>query len=109
MLARTFTDDLQRHYERNLGPLFAPAERLGAELTAVDRDAMAQAKAELLARLKQRQAAFAELSRDASADVKIDAAADLGLMLATLMLPPLAGALEGYDAARAALSAAAAK
>ncbi len=109
MLARTFTDDVQRHYERNLAPLFAPAERLGSELTAVDRDALAQAKADLVARMKQRQAAIAELARDAAADVGADAAADLGLMLATLVLPPLAGALESHDAARAALTAAVAK
>jgi hypothetical protein len=111
VLARTFADDIRRHYETILAPMFAVTDRVGETLVQADREAMAKVTAELRARMDARKQALQALRRetDPGAVGKVDAAADLALFLVTLLSPPLDRMLEEHDAARAALAAAAAK
>ncbi|MBL8755740.1 MAG: alkaline phosphatase family protein [Planctomycetes bacterium] len=111
LLARTFTDDVRRLYEEFVGPMFSLGERLGDRMTAADRDAMANVHKQIAARMKERKSELEDLSRAAGAGEKVtvDASADLALMLATLLCPPLDRMLEEHQTAGDALAAAVAK
>jgi alkaline phosphatase D len=96
--ARTLFSDVRRHFGRHVDSIYGIVDRAGAELTA-------ELRADLVARGKElhelRETRLDRLrALDGKGEPDADAAADLGLMLATLLIPNVEELLVAHDTAR---------
>lgn len=107
-VARRFGVQVRAAFVQRVQPIFAAAEALPDEPEAppaARRAAFDRAVADLLAAKQERMAALKALQ--AAGEPGAEAAADLGLLLATLLQPPLPSLLDEHCAARERLRAAA--
>lgn len=98
VVARTLFGDVRRHFVGHVDGIYGIVDRAGNDLT-VELRAELVAAGKALGELRE-----SRLSRlralDAKGEPGADAAADLGLMLATLLIPNVDEMLAAHDAAR---------
>jgi hypothetical protein len=88
-IAREVADDVRRHFTQLVDPHFAVLEKAD-EWTPELRDTVAARGKELRARVDERMTVLKPLMRDAkTAPADLDPAADLGLLLASMLIPDL--------------------
>ena len=104
-LARTQLAAVRRHFGARVDAYFGPLDRVGGDDPAAVAGALQRQGKELQQAATERRAALAALRREGTAGV--DAAEELGLLLATLLIPNAAELVTGFEASRAALLAAA--
>lgn len=108
-VARRFGAAVRRSFLDHAQPILAAAEALPDEPDATHRAELEQHLGALLATRRSRQRQLDALQRDGEQEAvaaSAEAAADLGLLLATMLLPPLPQIVDEQSAARRRLEAA---